>query len=102
MELAGSAEGEGEGPKKGVKKEVAAVDIGSLEVCFFFLFVVSRLTCARHGPYKSYERFIRWSAEVGNVPTGWVQILRGPRAKAEKWPAATGKGQETPSGGVMS
>ena len=24
-----------------------------------------------------------------NVPTGWVQILRGPRPKAEKWPAAS-------------
>ena len=34
-----------------------------------------------------------------DVPTGWVQILRGPRPKAEKWPAATKKGQETPSNG---
>ena len=34
-----------------------------------------------------------------DVPTGRVQILRGPRPRAEKWPVVTGKGQETPSTG---
>ena len=34
-----------------------------------------------------------------DVPTGWVPILCGLRSKAEKWPAASAKVQETPSSG---
>ena len=32
-----------------------------------------------------------------DVPTGWVQILRGPQPKAEKWPAASAEVQGSPS-----
>ena len=34
-----------------------------------------------------------------DVPTGWVQILRGPRPKAEKWPAASANVQGSPNSG---
>ena len=34
-----------------------------------------------------------------HVLTGWVQIIRGPRPKSEKWPLASSKVQETPSPG---
>ena len=37
-----------------------------------------------------------------DVPTGWVQILRGPRPKAEKWRAASAKNQGSPGRRVQS
>ena len=37
-----------------------------------------------------------------DVPTGWVQILRGPRPKAEKWPAASAKVEGSPNRRVQN
>ena len=69
---------------------------------FFFLFVVSWLSCARHGPYGSNERYIQRSAAVSklDVPDRMgFRFFVAFRPKAEKWPAATVKVQESPSVG---
>ena len=54
-------------------------------------------------PFVRNERHTRWSGRRGwqqaDVPTEWVQIIRGPRPKAEKWSSASAKAQVTPNQG---
>ena len=69
-------------------REDGAISRG--QVWFFLLFCGCRVQglCQQR---ESVAVGINWTS-----PTGWVQILRGPRPKVEKWPAASAKNQRSP------